>query len=478
MNADQLAPKSLEAEYATLGAILISEGYSLEEIPMLSYTDFYDNRHATIFKAMRTLMNRAGTFNYMTLNHELKTAGKLDDIGGPTYLLDLVTNTPSSLGARQYGQIVMEMAYRRRMIAYAQKVADTAHSGETNIQKLFQVANEGLNDLASTQVNRPRTNNALMSQYHDKLTDAVRNNTILEPYDTGFRLLNKLWGRAYSPGAFIGIIKYMNAGGSYFVLQLGMNAARSGIPVLFVSLESTPEDMAERQIAVASGLPNDDVSNLSLRESRYEQAIQVAGDLANLPLEIEVIESLEEIENRIADMSIRYDMKEVIVIIDDLDTLAGLMYGGSEYASYIKLFPRILPLALKTGACIIGTKQARVPKFDTTPDNQTLYDKLNPTIASAEGGKTLVQKASMVTAMWGSDWIREKFKNDFSDENLRVGCELMPGRIYFKRLRTRNTRGGIEIAPLVWNPDIPRFEDVPPNASIKQMEANDVEISV
>jgi replicative DNA helicase len=454
LRSEQLAPHSVEAEEAALGGVLLGGEDVLDTMPFLTPDHFFIERHAWIYEAMLKLKERRDAVDHMTVSHELEMMGRLAETGGLNYLMSLYNKTPSALNVAGYGKIVRRMAYRRQIIAFCEDGARLAHSEETEIRVIYETMYNDLTSLSSTGITRPRTMKVLMEEYTEQLAKHMADDTVITPFDTGLGdHFNQLFGNSYAPGMFIVIGAYTNAGKTWLLIQLAMNAAATGVPVLFVTLESSGIVIRNRMVAVQSGLPYTQVSDMSLRGDHAVRAFKVADELATLPMEIQVLESLDQIEGYLADMAIRYDFRPGIVFIDDLDTLAATQFGSQGYESYTKLFPRILPSALRTNWCFVGAKQLLVPR-DTKGivDNQTLYNKLNPNMASFEGGSTVTQKASMACVFWDQRWIREKVYKDFSHDS------LPPGKVMFKRLRARDDGGGVTGCYMNWNETVPRFE--------------------
>src|SRR5205807_4779749 len=77
-------PHNLDAEQSVLGAILLSDRslYALVIEEGLRAEDFYRDRHAVIYEAMLALYNDSEPVDVLTVTDRLRTAGRLDEIGG------------------------------------------------------------------------------------------------------------------------------------------------------------------------------------------------------------------------------------------------------------------------------------------------------------------------------------------------------------------------------------------------------------
>lgn len=119
---DQLPPHSAEAERGVLGCILLSPCTSLDELDELGMQPewFYDLPHQIIFAMMRSLHFRQPPveIDLITVQHELRQTGQLEQIGGIAYLTSLADATPSASNLPAYIDIVREK-WQRRVVVQA-----------------------------------------------------------------------------------------------------------------------------------------------------------------------------------------------------------------------------------------------------------------------------------------------------------------------------------------------------------------------
>ena len=101
-------PHSLEAESALLGAVLLTEK------PMYQYIvadnirpdDFYRDRHQLIFAAMLELYEAGEPIDRVTVVEQLRSKGKLDEVGGEGTVNALAAAPPAIGNLRRFVQTV------------------------------------------------------------------------------------------------------------------------------------------------------------------------------------------------------------------------------------------------------------------------------------------------------------------------------------------------------------------------------------
>lgn len=449
-------PHVTDSEKVVIGAML-RDPVAFQTIKhRLLPDDFWLLRYREFWAAGLELERDGLAVDETTLRGRLLERGELTDQEIMLTMTEVGSFRMNTEHAETHATEIKHHAYRRSLLNYASVVAQSAHDGSRRIADIHRDLNQSLNQLVGAALTRPTTLYDLNSRYIDQLQEAARTNTTRTGYSTGFPMLDRLLGHAYGPASFTGIGGYMNSAKTFLLIQMALAAVRQDIPTLFVTLESAPEVINERLISIESGVPLDDVMALSARGESMQAIFEAQGRLDGLPLEIDVLETLPAIEARINDLSVRYNFAPVAVFIDDLDTLSNSERGSGDYDRLKRLIPKLLPLALRTKACIVGSKHLRVPgDINAGTTNDTLYERLKPTIRSFEGGNTLMQKASNGLALWSANWIQDKIKGSFEH------ADLEPGYIYFRKLRARDTRSsGVGGVALRWNADIPRFENI------------------
>ena len=298
----------------------------------------------------------------------------------------------------------------------------------------------------------------MADEFIEDVFAAIQSGEIQSGWRTGFTLMDRLLRPAYGPRSFTIFGAYTNQGKTQVASEMAIESAKQG-PTLYVTLESSPEAIFNRQVAKLCGIPATRIAERDLQQdddiNEVTSVVNAAAQLGELPLEHQSLERLDDIEAYIADMSIRYDFAPGMVFIDDMDSLAEYMKAENEWAKIRKVSIGLLRLGLRTGWGIVALKQFRMPtEARGISSSQKLYDLLTPTIMSFEGGGAPAQKGGNIISMLSSDWVRSKVYQDFSHP------ELQDGYVYFRKLKARDARSSnvVEIA-LPFNADVPRFED-------------------
>jgi hypothetical protein len=153
LEPERLLPQNIEAERAVLGSILIHPEAITKVADILRADDFYVNSHRAIYQAIIDLYESREPADLITLTDELQRRGKLEEIGGVSYVSSLANQVPTSANAEYYAGIVLRAAIQRRLIDAAGQIAKAAQEGTDDLRGLvtyitdyLQVAVEGAED--------------------------------------------------------------------------------------------------------------------------------------------------------------------------------------------------------------------------------------------------------------------------------------------------------------------------------------------
>ena len=91
-----LQPQAPEIERVVLGALMIDKDAFSVVSEILKPETFYEPRNQKIYSAIQKLSMDENPVDIMTVMEELKRQGTLEEVGGPTYIVDLSSHVASS----------------------------------------------------------------------------------------------------------------------------------------------------------------------------------------------------------------------------------------------------------------------------------------------------------------------------------------------------------------------------------------------
>lgn len=144
-------PMNIEAEQATLGAMLLNHEIAVEMLAELQVDDFPSAQHRAIFDAIRTVAEAGTEVDVITVGEEMRKRGVLADCGGPEYLMRLPMEVPTSYHAYRYADIVTEVALKRRLIRLGGELATRVAEERESPSEVLSWAAGQIADVASSR---------------------------------------------------------------------------------------------------------------------------------------------------------------------------------------------------------------------------------------------------------------------------------------------------------------------------------------
>ncbi|MFW6126539.1 MAG: replicative DNA helicase [Chloroflexota bacterium] len=241
-------PHNLEAEQAVLGSILLDHE-QLGNVD-LDPDDFFDEGCRFIFQAIRGLFERGEGIDQITVAHELRRMGKLEQVGGAASLVRLVEAVPTSLHAGYYGRVVKDCALNRKIIVAAGAIARAGYEGISPLDAL-QRSYEALGEVGRAMPSQELLTPTDLADRANERYEGLRNR--VAGLATGVHQFDARVGGLY-PGDLVILAARPGVGKSTFALQVAERMAER-YSVLFVSLEMTVNSVTDKRVAWLIGKP-------------------------------------------------------------------------------------------------------------------------------------------------------------------------------------------------------------------------------
>ncbi|MGI8565059.1 MAG: DnaB-like helicase N-terminal domain-containing protein, partial [Pyrinomonadaceae bacterium] len=181
-------PHSAESERAILGAIILDNGLINQAIELLKPDDFYVRAHNYVFRAMISLSERGGEINPILLGEELKRDGMLEQVGGITFISDLIYGLPHfTSNIVQYAKVVRGKSLMRQLVKVCNKVTSEALEEEDEPQAILDHAEQMIFALADERTRQGFEHiKPVADQVLEKVQEMAGRSVMLTGLTTGF----------------------------------------------------------------------------------------------------------------------------------------------------------------------------------------------------------------------------------------------------------------------------------------------------
>ena len=250
-------PQSREAEEAVLGSVLINPDVYYDLATFFDAADFYVHRNRWIWEAFDRLVRGSVAIDVVTLQESLDAYGKLNELGGMSYITQLINAVPTSLNAVHYGKIVKEMATRRRMLETANEIAKHAYDLEADIDEAIQLSSGALYTVGFSD-SKTYSGDEISAEL-DRHVTAASSGDDLPGIKTGLADLDYLLAGGYKPTRLYIIAGRPGKGKSGLIVTSAVAALNQKKRPLLFSLEMGVTELGGRAIAQEYNLDTRDI---------------------------------------------------------------------------------------------------------------------------------------------------------------------------------------------------------------------------
>ncbi len=146
-NRFQKPPQSIDAEMAVLGSVLLNSKVLEGIVNIIKPFYFYSQKNEIIYESILELNDKDEPIDLLTLSNRLQEKGWLDQIGGNTYLAELMQCVPTSSNAFNYAGIVQKKFGMRRLISLSDKINQIGTDDTKELSQLLNLAEEEFKSL-------------------------------------------------------------------------------------------------------------------------------------------------------------------------------------------------------------------------------------------------------------------------------------------------------------------------------------------
>ncbi len=303
--SDGTLPHNIEAEQQLLGAILTNNDNYDRVSSIIGPQHFYDPVHARIFEVAAARISKNALASPVTLKAFLEDDEGLKELGGPAYLARLAGAAIASFAARDYAQMIYDLAIRRELIELGRNIAEKAARVEVTSEPKEQIveAEQALYKLGEQGQAETGFQSFLraVTQAVDVANAAYQREGGLAGLATGLTDLDQKLGGLHRSDLLI-LAGRPSMGKTSLATNMAFNIARryrrgrlpdgtegavDGGVVGFFSLEMSSEQLASRILSEAAEVPSQLIRRGDLTEEEFRRFVDAAKELESCPLYID-----------------------------------------------------------------------------------------------------------------------------------------------------------------------------------------------
>jgi len=403
----RVLPQDVLAEQAVLGSLFISPDKLITIREFIEADDFYKHSHKVIFQAMITLSDRNEAIDAATVRSILADQGDLQNIGGLSYIAELVSSVPTSANADYYAKIVAEKAMLRNIISRLTDSVNLAYNGETTSEDILAKAEQALIQINehSNRTGFRKISDVLKVNY-ENLEIRSQQKGDVTGLPTGFRDLDKITTGLH-PDQLIILAARPAVGKTAFVLNIAQNVGtKQNKPVAIFSLEMGAESLVDRMLAAEGLVDSHALRTGQLTEQDWNNVTIAQGALAEAPIYIDDTPGIKITEIRARSRKLAQEVEGGLglIVIDYLQLITGTRpENRQQEVSEISRQLKILAKELKVPVIALSQLSRGV---------EQRQDK-RPVLSDIRESGSIEQDADIVAFLYRDDY----YRRDTDEEN-------------------------------------------------------------
>ena len=433
----QNLPFQVEAEQAFLGCLLLDPSTINVALEEISGPDMlYLPQHQRLYSIFLNMFDLAQTVDFVTVLQEVEASGIFREEGeAKSYLVQLMDAVPSTANMRDYCRIIRDYYSRRRLILAAGVISHAAQQGDSNSERLLELAEQSIYDIRQGRSNTAMVpiETAVLETFDRLLHLTGEDREEYAGLPTGFVELDvKMTGLNRSD--LILLAARPGMGKSAFALNVASYvAAHSKRDVAIFSLEMSREQLTSRMLSSESQVPGELLKTGRLEKDQWVQLSAAADRLSQTHIYIDDTAGITVSEIKAKCRKLR---NLGLIVIDYLQ----LIESGSRTENRVQEVSKI------TRTLKVMAKELDVPVLVLSQLNRAAESRSDhrPMLSDLRESGSIEQDADIVLML-----TREGYYNPETEHPNEALCIL-----------AKNRHGSTGDIKLGWNGTLTRFTNL------------------
>ncbi|MGT2785382.1 replicative DNA helicase [Streptococcus merionis] len=321
----RVQPQDILAEQSVLGAIFIDESKLVFVREYIDARDFFKYAHQLIFQAMVALTERGDAIDATTIRNYLADKGDLQNIGGISYLVEVINSVPTSANAEYYAKIVAEKASLRRLIESLTESINKAYEASEGSDDIIAQTEKSLIDIGegASRSGFKRIDDILNLNF-ESLEKRSQQTSEITGIATGYPDLDQMTTGLHEEELII-LAARPAVGKTAFALNIAQNiGTKQDKTVAIFSLEMGAESLVDRMLAAEGVINSHSLRTGQLTEEEWQKVTMAQAQLARASIYIDDTPGIKITEIRARSRKLAQETKNLgLILIDYLQLITG-----------------------------------------------------------------------------------------------------------------------------------------------------------
>ncbi len=313
----KVPPQNIDAEKSVLGAMLIDEDAIGFAVEILNEAWFYEHSHRTIFRAITDLYQGRKNVDLITLSDQLKNDGLLEQIGGSTYLSELIDFVPTAANVEHYARIVKEKGILRKLIQNATSIVTESYDVKTTIEDVVDNAERLIFEIADLKQSQKSVHiKDLVKEGIETIDKLYQRKEHLTGIETKFSKLDQMTSGLQKSDLII-LAARPSMGKTALAISIAENVSvGNDVGVAVFSLEMSKEQLVQRMLCSQARVDAHKVRSGFLSPADWPKLTAAAGKLSSSKIFIDDTPAITVLELRAKARRLKAQNDIQLIILD------------------------------------------------------------------------------------------------------------------------------------------------------------------
>jgi len=405
----RVPPQNIDSEKALLGSIMLKPEILNDISIIITNNSFYVEKHRLIYRTMLELFAKNEPIDILSISSRMKEKNILEQIGGRSYLAELVNLVPSAGGAKHYAELVHKKSMMRNLINAADFISELGYDEAHELDEMLDKAEKKIYEVTeSPTLNKFTEIKDSLEEAWERLDHLHKSKNELRGVRSGFRELDTMLA-GFQKSDLIILAARPSMGKTALALDIARQAAtKYNTPVGIFSLEMSSQQLVDRMLASES-LVNAwklRTGNLTT-DSEFDQIRQALDKLSKAPIFIDDQPANNILKMRSVARRLKSERGIGLIIVDYLQLMSPTQSKGSD--SMVQQVTEI-SRSLKTMA-----RELEVPVIALSQLNRAVEQRRDrPRLSDLRDSGSIEQDADVVMFIHRDD----KYNKDSTKPNI------------------------------------------------------------
>jgi replicative DNA helicase len=281
-------PHDLNAEAATLSAVMLAPEALSDIGDLLHWKHFYSEAHGRVFEAVVELEAARKPCDIVQVATSLRESGRLQQVGGMAYLTEIINAAPAVVNVRSYAETVFGTWRVRQMQLQARAALAKGYGDYGDVQEFADETARAFHEIAyasGSTSDLVDLRESLVEVITDLQRAAAEGRRIIG-LATGLDALDRVLGGLHD-GELTIIAARPGKGKSSAALQWCVHAARGDFPAAVFSLEMPRKQLTLRAACMQGRIDVGVARTGQLTPGDWSRLTTASSELSGIPLFID-----------------------------------------------------------------------------------------------------------------------------------------------------------------------------------------------